>query len=287
MGNISEIQWTDGTWNVARGCTKVDADCKYCYMYRQSLNATRYKPDQVLKTKTVFMLPLHYKETKSACWEGNPLIFTSSLTDFFHEDIDGFRNEAWDIIRKCPHLTFQILTKRPERIADHLPVDWGNGWNNVWLGTSIGSEAGIQRLDDLLRAPKATVKFLSLEPLHGPLDLMYPLDVWPQGPPMCCNGFMCGCMGQPIEPPIIHGIDWVIVGGESGNDVGKYKYRPCEIKWIEDIIAACKYVHIPVFVKQVGTHLAKELGISDRHGGNFDEFPASIKFREFPKPPKR
>ena len=104
---------------------------------------------------------------------------------------------------------------------------------------------------------------------------------------MCCNGFMCGCMGQPIEPPIIHGIDWVIVGGESGNDVGKYKYRPCEIKWIEDIIAACKYVHIPVFVKQVGTHLAKELGISDRHGGNFDEFPASIKFREFPKPPKR
>lgn len=284
MGNISEIQWTDGTWNVARGCTKVDADCKYCYMYRQSLNDTRYKADQVIKTKTVFTLPLHYKETKSKCWEGNPLIFTSSLTDFFHEDIDSYRDEAWDIIRKCPHLTFQILTKRPERITEHLPDDWGDGWPNVWLGTSIGSNEGMNRFWDLI-AIKSQTRFLSLEPLHGPIDLMYPKDVFPNGPQMCCNGHECGCIGLPIDPPIIYGIDWVIIGGESGNDVGKYKYRPCDINWIEEIIGACKSVNIPVFVKQIGTYLSKEFGMKDRHGGDFEEFPKSIQFREFPKPP--
>lgn len=284
MGNKSEIQWTDATWNVARGCTKVDADCKYCYMYRQSLNGTRYSADQVIKTKGVFTLPLHYKETESSCWNGNPLIFTSSLTDFFHEEIDSFRHECWDIIRKCPHLTFQILTKRPERIKDNLPADWGEGWDNVWLGTSIGHISGIDRLGSLHGVP-AKVKFLSLEPLHGPLDLEYPDEVFPDGPKRCCSGQDCGCYGLPIEAPIIYGIDWVIVGGESGNDNGKYRYRSCNIKWIENIVSTCKTYNIPVFVKQVGTYLATELGMSERHGGNFDEFPESIKFRQFPISP--
>jgi len=281
MGKETGISWTDATWNVARGCTKVDADCKYCYMYRQSLNDTRYKADQVLKTKSVFTLPLHYKETVSGCWGGNPLIFTSSLTDFFHEDIDAFRDECWDIIRKCPHLTFQILTKRPERIKDHLPADWGDGWDNVWLGTSIGSNAGLERLFNL-HAVIAKTKFLSLEPLYECLDLMYPECVFPNGPERCCDGYMCGCMGLPVDQPILHGIQWVIVGGESGNDNGKYKYRECKLEWIEQIVSDCKILHIPVFVKQVGTYLAKELGMSERHGGNFDEFPPSIQFREFP-----
>lgn len=282
MGNKSEIQWTDATWNVARGCTKVDADCKYCYMYRQSLNDTRYKADQVIKTKTVFTLPLHYKETKSVCWDGNPLIFTSSLTDFFHEDIDSFRHECWDIIRKCPHLTFQILTKRPERITACLPDDWGDGWDNVWLGTSIGSQAGMERLYNL-HAVKAKVRFLSLEPLYEKLNLGYPNGIDYEEPIYCCSGRDCGCMGRAInEPPILYGMDWVIIGGESGNDNGKYKYRECKLEWIEQIVSDCKSLHIPVFVKQMGTHLAKELGMSERHGGNFDEFPDSVKFREFP-----
>lgn len=259
MGNKSEIQWTDATWNVARGCTKVDADCKYCYMYRQSLNGTRYAPDQVIKTKGVFTLPLHYKETKSACWEGPPLIFTSSLTDFFHEAIDAWRDECWDIIRKCPHLTFQILTKRPERIADHLPADWGDGWDNVWLGTSIGSKEGMVRLYALKNVP-AKVRFLSLEPLYERLNFNY-----------------AGAFN------LLMNIHWVIIGGESGNENGKYKYRPCNLEWFEDIIGNCKERNIPVFVKQVGTYLAKQLHMSDRHGGDFYEFPELIRFREFPK----
>lgn len=265
MGTKSEIQWTDATWNIARGCTKVDGDCKYCYMYRQSLNSTRYVADQVIRTKGVFTLPLHYKETMSACRDGNPLIFTSSLTDFFHEDIDSFRHECWDIIRKCPHLTFQILTKRPERIKDHLPSDWGEGWDNVWLGTSVGSNAGIQRIIDL-NGVEAKTKFLSLEPLYERLDFSKAVKKF-------TNGMVYNCM---------IGIDWIIVGGESGNDHGKYKYRPCKLEWIEEIVNMAIENCIAVFVKQVGTYMAKELNMSERHGGNFDEFPESIKYRQFP-----
>src|SRR5690606_41874640 len=131
MANNSHIEWTDATWNVARGCSKVDADCKFCYMYRDSMNGTRYEPKDVKRTKTVFELPLRL--------EGSKKIFTSSLTDFFHPEIDSSRAECWDIIRKCPQHTFQILTQRTERILEHLPPDWGEGWENVWLGTSIGS----------------------------------------------------------------------------------------------------------------------------------------------------
>ncbi|PMD94859.1 hypothetical protein BWI97_15795 [Siphonobacter sp. BAB-5405] len=108
MATNSKIQWATATWNVARGCTKVDEDCKYCYMYRESFNETRYQPKEVVRTKSVFNLPLRLKEPS--------LIFTSSLTDFFHPDIDTYRWEAFQIIAQCPQHTFQILTKRPERI---------------------------------------------------------------------------------------------------------------------------------------------------------------------------
>jgi protein gp37 len=255
MAEISQIQWCDGTWNIARGCTKVDADCKYCYMYRQSLNATRYKPDQVTKTKTVFTLPLHYKEIKSSCWDGKPLIFTSSLTDFFHEDIDSFRNEAWDIIRRCPHLIFQILTKRPERITECLPDDWGEGYDNVWLGTSVGSRKGQIRITELCLIP-TKVRFLSLEPLYELISI-----------------------AEYLTTGKIH---WVIVGGESGNDNGKYRYRKCNTDWIEIIVNHCQNANVPVFVKQVGTYLSKKLKMKDRHGGDFNEFPEQLKKRQFP-----
>lgn len=266
MGKESNIQWTDATWNIARGCTKVDEDCKYCYMYRDSLDGTRYNAMRVLRTKTVFNFPLKYKETTSKCWNGDPLIFTSSLTDVFHEDIDPYRNEVWDIIRKCPHLTFQILTKRPERIKDHLPPDWGNGWDHVWLGTSVGSEKGLQRMVDLSMV-NAKVKFLSLEPLHGPIDLTKATVRF--------NSVDADFGVLPV-------FDWIIVGGESGNENGKYKYRPCKIEWIEQIVECCQKNYIPVFVKQMGTHLAKEMNMTDRHGGDITEFPEHLQVRQFP-----
>jgi protein gp37 len=258
MANSTKIQWTDATWNIARGCSKVDADCAYCYMFRQSLNATRYQPNQVIRTKTVFNDPLKLKVPSK--------IFTSSLTDFFHPAIDSYRHEAWEIIRKCPQHTFQILTKRPERIHDHLPPFWEEIRNHVWLGTSIGSEKGMHRLYDLILPINPGVKFLSLEPLHGRIDLPF-------------NDFLD--FGHKVKDLI----DWVIIGGESGNELGKSRYRPCEVEWFEHLISQCIAFEIPVFVKQLGTHLAKHFNLKDRHGGDFDEWPdelAHLKVRKFP-----
>lgn len=251
MGKESSIQWTDATWNIARGCTKVDADCKFCYMYRDALNETRYNPKIVQKTKTVFDSPLKWKEPKK--------IFTSSLTDVFHEDIDSFRHEVWDIIKKCPHHTFQMLTKRPERLdVEHglIPNEY---FGNIWLGTSIGSHEGMKRAHQLVHARvPVRLKFLSIEPLHdGPLNLYYPLSS--------------------------KQIKWVIVGGESGNEKGLYRYRPCELSWIENIVDQCRMFGVPVFVKQLGTHLAKEMGLKDRHGGDINEWPEHLRIREFPR----
>ncbi len=261
MGTKTGITWTDTTWNVARGCTKVDEDCKFCYMYRDSFDKTRYNPCEVVRTKTVFNLPLKIKEPSK--------IFTCSLTDFFHEAIDGYRNEAWDIIRKCPQHTFQILTKRPERIARNLPEDWNENFKNVWIGTSIGSEKGMSRMYALMstfnffenggKDLRKPVTFISFEPLHEYID---------------CN----------LDIQTIVWFDWVIVGGESGNETGKYRYRPCEIKWIAEIVDSFRSCGVAVFVKQMGTHLSKQLKMTDRHGGNIEEFPEHLQIREFPKP---
>lgn len=282
MANKSNIQWTDATWNIARGCTKVDEDCKYCYMYRESLNDTRYNPKEIKKTKTVFNLPLKLKEPSK--------IFTSSLTDFFHPECDVFRDEAWAIIRKCPQHTFQILTKRPERIKQCLPPDWGKGYDNVWLGTSVGNWKSRHRIDELLFVD-AKVLFLSLEPLHSEIDLKKIIEYCGDGISITTNvltgeSFEWDSFGRDgkylLSETTSRKIDWVIVGGESGNDNGKYRYRECKLEWIQAIVDDCKNANIPIFVKQLGTHLSKELNLKDRHGGNIEEFPESLRIREFP-----
>lgn len=253
MSKESAIQWTDATWNIARGCQKVDEDCKFCYMYRDSFDGTRYNPREVNRTKTVFNMPLKLKEPSK--------IFTCSLTDFFLPEIDSYRDEAWDIIRKCPQHTFQILTKRPERIGDHLPEFWNEIENRVWLGTSVGSDNGVHRIEHLIRQSKGLFckKFISFEPLHGEISTF---DI-----------------STLIE------IDWIIIGGESGNDTGLYRYRPCEIEWMEALVNDFN-ITTAIFIKQLGTHIAKKLKLTDRHGGNMDEWPESLnhlKIRQFPK----
>lgn len=242
----TQIQWTDYTWNVARGCSKVDEDCKYCYMYRDSFNGTRYNPREVVQTKTVFDKPLKIKEPSK--------IFTSSLTDFFHPAIDLYRDLAWDVIEKCPHHTFQILTKRPERIAKYTPPHLLHA-HNIWFGTSVGSEKGKQRIYNLL-AVDCKTRFVSFEPLWEEVDMN--LDL--------------------MDLMKIH---WAIIGGESGNETGKYRYRPCQIEWIERLITDLQPT-TAIFVKQLGTYLAKQLRMSDRHGGNIEEFPKNLKIRQFP-----
>src|SRR3990172_778380 len=125
MGKITGISWTDATYNPWYGCLKVSPGCKQCYMYR---DMERYGKDPKVVTRAkpaTFNSPLKWTEPQR--------VFTCSWSDYFIEQADEWRDEAWDIIRRTPHLTYQILTKRPENIFDRLPADWGNGWPNVFL----------------------------------------------------------------------------------------------------------------------------------------------------------
>lgn len=250
----SKIQWTENTWNPWHGCVKVSPGCKFCYMYRDK---ERYgqDPTTVLRSKSKFNEPLK--------WEEGKLIFTCSWSDWFIEEADEWRDEAWKIIRDTPQHTYQILTKRPERIADHLPEDWGEGYPNVWIGVSVENQKALEdRFHHLIKV-NAAVRFLSIEPLIGPVALsdfvVVPDDV----------------LTNPIH--------WAIIGGESGNDSGLYRYRPCEQEWIASLVSDLRSAQIPTFVKQLGTHLAKEVGCKDRHGGDMEEWPDWMQVREMPK----
>lgn len=252
MGKDSKIQWTDNTWNPWHGCKKVSDGCKYCYMFRDK---DRYGqvPTNVLRSKSNFNDPLKWIEPQ--------LIFTCSWSDFFIEEADPWRAEAWEIIKNTPHHTYQILTKRPERIKECLPDDWDRGYKNVWLGVSIENQLKMpQRLMEISIIP-AKVRFLSMEPLLGPISFSY---------------------SHIASDLFLHKIDWVIIGGESGNDTGKYLYRECHASWILDLIKTCKTAAIPVFVKQHGTYISKKLGWKDRHGGDMREWPKGLQIRQMP-----
>lgn len=246
---MTKIQWTDATVNFWIGCRKVSDGCKNCYLFRMLL---RFGKDPKLIWRTsdaTFKAALKWKQGKK--------IFTNSWSDFFIEDADQWRDEAWEIIKATKQHTWQILTKRPERILEHLPADWGNGYENVWLGVSIENEKNMDRLKLLSEVP-AKVKFLSVEPLLEEIDFMK-------------------------EKELMKNIDWVIVGGESGNKTGKYKFRECKVGWIKRIIDDMKNLDIPVFVKQVGTYLATEMNLNDKKfGGDMKEWPKQIRLRKFP-----
>lgn len=244
----SPIEWTDVTWNPWHGCLKISDGCKFCYMYRDKMKYGQ-NAKLVLRAKTKFNYPYKIDQPK--------LVFTCSWSDFFIENADAWRAEAWEIIRNTPHLTYQILTKRPERILDHLPADWGDGYDNVWLGVTVENNATRSRIKTLSEVP-AKVRFISFEPLLEFLELA---------------DYM------PILTQYYH---WAILGGESGNDNGFYRYRPCELEWFEYLVDVCKIAGISVFVKQLGTHLHNELGLRDRHARNISEFPDALKIREFP-----
>lgn len=253
---FSKIQWTDMTWNPAIGCDKVSAGCKYCYMMRDM--GGRWKKDvigKVTRTKpSTFNAPLQWQDKGMKAADGTRLkVFTSSLTDIFHESIDPYRVEIWDIIRKCPDLIFQILTKRPERIKDHLPEDWGLGYENVWIGVSVENQEMANLRLPILSHVVCKTKFISFEPLIEWTTLMMnPLryhfyDIYYSE------------WGKDAQMENGAGIDWAIIGGESGNDTGKWRYRDCEIEWIDHIMHELEELEIPIFVKQLGTSLAKKV----------------------------
>lgn len=208
MAANSKIEWTQSTWNPWHGCIKVSPGCKNCYMYRDK-NRYGQNPKAILRSKTTFYDPIK--------WESSRLIFTCSWSDWFIEEADNWRDEAWNVIRQAPQHTFQILTKRPERIVDHLPKDWGLGWAHVWLGVSIENQKYENRLE-LLREAPARIRFISAEPL---------IDA--------------------IKFRSLKKVDWVITGGESGPNA-----RPMDMDWVRSIRDQCKKAGVAFFHKQNG-----------------------------------
>jgi protein gp37 len=224
VGERTGIEWTDATWNPWRGCTKVSPGCKNCYMFREQ---ARYGHDPsvvVRASPATFNAPLRWKEAKR--------VFTCSWSDFFHPAADEWRDEAWRIIRATPHLTYQILTKRPERIVEHLPSDWAYGYANVWLGVSGETvEYAFERgayLDDV----PTRVRFLSAEPWLE--DTRPPVHAVPQ---FKRNALLS----------LVPMFDWVILGGESGPHA-----RPMDVESARQVRDACTAHGVPFFFKQWG-----------------------------------
>lgn len=172
-------------------------------------------------------------------WGQPALVFTCSWSDWFHPGADEWRPEAWEVIRRAPHLTFQILTKRPERILSHLPEDWGDGWPNVWLGVSVESQAFIHRAALLAEIP-AAVRFVSAEPLLGPLT---------------------------FTDNVIQSLHWIIGGGESGPNA-----RPADPAWFHSLAAICQYNNVAYWHKQNGGRGADKGG-NLLNGRLIQEFP--------------
>lgn len=272
MGEVTGISWTDRTWNPWHGCLKISAGCKFCYMYRDK---KRYGQDPaiVVRSKTTFNDPLKWKSGR---------VFTCSWSDFFIEQADGWRDEAWDVIRRTPHLTYQILTKRPERIAGHLPADWGTGWPNVWLGVSVEDEDyADQRIPLLVQTP-AAIRFLSMEPLLGPVSLRW-MPVF--GKPYACQR---KDSNSTKHLDGLKQIDWVICGGESGPEARMFRSE-----WAKVLLEECREARVPFFLKQMGscavldsrydqTLSGASRKLRDPKGADPEEWPEFFRVQQFP-----
>lgn len=252
----SNIEWTGATWNPWQGCAKVTDDCDNCYMFR---DMKRYGKDPAVVRRSApatFDKPLKWqREAEQGKRTGQAaLIFTCSWSDWFIKDADPWREEAWAIIRRCPLLTFQILTKRPGRVGTHLPAFWPEIEDRCLIGTSCGHEKNIGLVRTMSCQPVKR-RFLSLEPMHGPVDLAPHLE----------GG----------------GIEWVIVGGESGPGA-----RVFDCDWAHAVVKQCHAAGVAVFVKQLGSNPVDgdgPMNLKDSKGGDSLEWPLGLVYREWPK----
>ena len=232
--NKSSIEWTEATWNPVTGCTKVSQGCKHCYA---ATMAKRLKAMGNPRYVNGFDVTLHAdKLSEPEQWKKPKLIFANSMSDVFHKDVPvAFIRAVFDTMGGCPQHTFQVLTKRSERL---LAISGQLPWPpNVWMGVSVENNRVIDRIEHLRQTP-AAIRFLSCEPLLGPL---------------------------PNLP--LAGIDWVIVGGESGPGA-----RPMDPAWVRDLRDQCVTAGVPFFFKQWGGVRKKQAG-RQLDGRTWDERP--------------
>lgn len=307
MGDGTAIQWTDATWNPTVGCSLVSPGCTNCYAMKTAASLERRFGSGKYSglTTEVKGIPVWNGVvrldpealTQPLRWRRGRRIFVNSMSDLFHEALsDSDILQVLDVVRRCSYdggsncgkmigeHTFQVLTKRADRMAKFMPMlrfnnTAGSGdcalyldddkyppvvMRNLWLGVSVEDQARAdERIEPLLATP-AAVRFLSCEPLLGPLDLK-----------------------KPVRRIAATRIDWVIVGGESGP-----RARPFGIEWAQSIVAQCVTDKVPCFVKQIGSNptvgtvpMAYLTGYAsrDRKGGDWAEWPEDLRVREFPK----
>lgn len=234
MASTSNIEWTEMTWNPVTGCVKVSQGCKHCYAERMAI---RLHAMGAVRYADVFKPTLHEDLIDlPRRWKKPRLIFVNSMSDLFQEAVpDSFIHRVFATMKDCPQHTFQILTKRSDRLRQlGTSLSWPS---NVWMGVSVENQQVVDRVNDLLAVP-AKVRFLSCEPLIGSLENL-PL----------------------------HGIHWVIVGGESGAGA-----RPMKPEWVESIQRQCRARRVPFFFKQWGG-VRKEMAGRELHGRTYDEMP--------------
>jgi protein gp37 len=240
MGQGSPIEWTESTWNPVTGCTKISAGCKHCYaetMARRlkAMGQPNYKNGFAVTTQPHMLeVPLRWKKPQ--------MIFVNSMSDLFHEQVPlDYIHQVFDVMRRASWHTYQVLTKRARRLEQVAPL---LPWKlNIWMGVSVEDATKYRRIDRLRRT-RAHTKFLSLEPL---LTALPDLD--------------------------LTGIDWVIVGGESGPHA-----RPMDPAWVKDIRDQCVRASVPFFFKQWGGTNKRRAGrlLDDR---TWDEVPTASRAR--------
>lgn len=240
----SDIEWTEMTWNPTTGCTKISAGCKFCYA---EVMAKRLEAMGMEKYKNGFKLAIHEDAlTIPYSWRQPKIVFVNSMSDLFHKDVPlAFIKKVFDVMNDNPQHVFQVLTKRSDLLLKYeKELEWGH---NIWMGVSVENEKVTNRIDHL-RKTSAKVKFLSCEPLIGPLAKMN-----------------------------LSGINWVIVGGESGR-----KPRPMDEDWVLDILDQCKKQKVKFFFKQWG-------GTNKKKSGRvllkktWDEMPERIRIIDLEK----
>lgn len=308
MGDKSKIEWTDATWNPVTGCTRVSEGCRNCYIERTP--AFRIHGRKFAHGTTG--VQLHPDRLDQPLkWKAPRRIFVNSLSDLFHEDVpDEFIDQVMRAMANTKRHTYQVLTKRPARMLTYLSGWWKrcyqdfesgayipvNPCPHIWFGVSVeNQETADERIPLLLQTP-AAVRFVSAEPLLGPVNI----KKWVE----CCT---CAPDGEHCDSCLYGSLDWVIVGGESGP-----RSRPCDLSWIRSVKNQCKQADVPVFIKQLGkspyavcgqcgrsvgyvlgglvdacgpTHaklIAEMAKLKDRKGGNCDEWPEDLMVREFP-----
>lgn len=315
MGDKSKIQWTDATWNPIRGCSKVSEGCRNCYA--EGVAARFSGPGMPYEgiakegrwTGQVRMIQEHLRDP--LLWKKPRRIFVNSMSDLFHESLtDDQIDKVFAVMALAEQHQFQVLTKRPDRMLTYFndelrwpmiegaaqgiyfertgerPEEWlaiNGPLSNVWLGVSVeDQQTADERIPLLLETP-AALRFISAEPLLGPLDL----KVW-----WLRQEYLMSNPPKPLGRPL----DWVIVGGESGPGA-----RPFDIEWCRKLAIQCTSAHVPIFIKQLGTksfdssapvHVDLSTGkaldgnrlyFSSWKGGDPLEWPQWARIRQFPK----